>query len=90
MSKYTFCSLSYQYSKKFVLASNYHIKGALLDLKLHPIGKARRQLHSWGMWKGREKMCLLAKVYSIVLEQVILVLDSMYCRGQTNNIPATS
>lgn len=51
MSKYTFCPLSYQYSRKSVLVSNYRTRGAFLDLKLHPVGKARRQLHSWGRWK---------------------------------------
>lgn len=83
MSKYTFCPLTYQYSRKSVLASNYHIKGVLLDLKLHPIGKARRQFMFLGqVERVGGKKCLLAKVYSIVLEQVILVLNSMYCRGQ--------
>lgn len=51
-------------------------------LKITPyIGKQEVNLYSWGRCEG-EKRCILAKIYSIVLEQVILVLDCVYFTGQ--------
>lgn len=82
MSKYTFCPLSYQYSRKSILASNCHIKGVLLKLKLHLIGKARKSTSPRQVERGKKKKVLISKSLFHGFRTGILVLDSMYWKGQ--------